>query len=853
MQCGETGETAGKLLEPGDKFGDYTVEKLLGKGGMGAVYLMRAPDGERYAVKVMDAHAAQKNRDFLKRFVREAEFAVKIRHPNLIPVHRVGTDEKTGLCYLVMDYLPGGSLADRLDKCKRLSIEESISVVVQVAAALEVAHRHGVVHRDIKPDNIMFDIDGTPKLADLGVAKFTDGAHRTTVTTTGMIIGTPAYMAPEQMMDSHHVDARADIYSLGVVLYEMLTGARPHEESTAVELLAKAIKGEPLPDVRAVRPEISAALAYVLSLMCAPKPEGRPQTPHAVVELFRRVEDGTLEIPREILAPCAKRRKRRKLLPIAMLAVSLLLGGSALAWMLAMGARMLAATGERQASAVTNATANVTIVTNLVYRENNASPDFSTLDPIRYAKMDDRTLLKELLTIDRDGTIREKVTRHGGIDSFCRAQGPLSVARRKALVNVFTLRDAFDLMGTPHEIMMDVLDKVRSAPEAVNMSIGSLLARLPESHRLYEEMTSRKKDPAVIVQSLFVCLCPHPKPKDEQLEIEPVPASSGGANASTDGEGAVQHGVAGSGGLMAFAKSVVGVVEPVAGSSLTEENSSFVRDDLEMAFGDMGCKVLSRSGVKQLLTDIGATTSSDLMDLNLSQKAKLSQCQRVEYLIVPILRKLGTKITLLLQAVATSTGEVEQERMVRISGNSLDEISDRVRHMIVAARARVALLTSAFTMEDTPPFLIDSFNTWVRLELLVSGINVANMTHFQPEALLAATVQEYVALGRKLRVRYLIQMEIVDFDVKVLRSSVSIADRRLVKYKYNGYILARMKVVDANDGTTLDVLSIKWDKDLGSSKDVPPENFRDIYGKQMVTEMVKDVVVPHLVSIPGVK
>jgi len=108
MQTGGLEEVAVKLLEPGDMFGDYTVEKLLGQGGMGAVHLMRTSDGTLYAVKVMDAEAAEKNQDFLKRFLREGEFAVRIRHPNLIAVHRVGKDERTGLCYLAMDYMPGG-------------------------------------------------------------------------------------------------------------------------------------------------------------------------------------------------------------------------------------------------------------------------------------------------------------------------------------------------------------------------------------------------------------------------------------------------------------------------------------------------------------------------------------------------------------------------------------------------------------------------------------------------------------------------------------------------------------------------------------------------------------------------
>ena len=304
---------------------------------------------------------------------------------------------------------------------------------------------------------------------------------------------------------------------------------------------------------------------------------------------------------------------------------------------------------------------------------------------------------------------------------------------------------------------------------------------------------------------------------------------------------------------MAFAKTVVGIVEPVVGSSFTEENSSFVCEDLEMAFMDMGCTIVSRSAVKQLMTDIGATTSSDLLNLNLSQKTKLRQFKDAEYLIVPILRKLGTKITLLLKAVATSTGDVEQERMARISGNSLDDISDNLRYMIVAARSPVALLTPAFKMEDPPAFLIGSLNTWVRSALLDNGINVANITHFQPEDLMATTDQEYAALGRKLRVRYLIQMEIVDFDVKAIQSSVSIAGGRRITYKYHGSIVARMKVVDANDGSIMKEEGLVYDNALGSSSDAPPENFRDIYGEHMVTEMVKKFVVPRLVSIPGVK
>ena len=322
MQTGASEEKAVRLLDPGDMFGDYTVEKLLGQGGMGAVYLVRAPGGERYAVKVMFPDMVKKGSDYRKRFAREAEFAMQIHHKNLISVYDVGEDPETGLCYIIMDYVPGGSVADRLENNGPLPMAEAVSIAAQVALALEVAHRHGVIHRDIKPENIMFDADGTPKLADLGVAKFTDEAHKTTVTTTGMIIGTPAYMAPEQMMDSHHVDARADIYALGVVLYEMLTGKRPNEGSTAVELLAKAIKGEPLPDVRTMRPEISAAVAHVLSLMCAPKPEARPATALEAAHLLQKAATGRLVLPKKPpRAADAAARKRKLRFPFTAIAI----------------------------------------------------------------------------------------------------------------------------------------------------------------------------------------------------------------------------------------------------------------------------------------------------------------------------------------------------------------------------------------------------------------------------------------------------------------------------------------------------------------------------------------------------
>ena len=178
----------GERFRPGDRFGDCVVCRLVGRGAMGSVYLVAAPDGAEYALKVVDPGRLSNAEDYRRRFVREAEFAMSIHHPNLVAVHDAGENPETGLCYILMDYLPGGSLSDVLSARGPLPIAEAVSVASQVALALETAHRRGVIHRDIKPDNILFTADGTPKLADLGVAKFGDDATATMMTAQGMIV-----------------------------------------------------------------------------------------------------------------------------------------------------------------------------------------------------------------------------------------------------------------------------------------------------------------------------------------------------------------------------------------------------------------------------------------------------------------------------------------------------------------------------------------------------------------------------------------------------------------------------------------------------------------------------------------
>ena len=296
------------MLQPGDTFGDYRVLKLLGKGGMGSVFLLENAEGGQVAAKILDPATAG-DHESRKRFLREAELALGVKHPNLVETYDVGEDPETGLCYILMEYVPGGSLADRI-KMGPMAINDAIRIVYQIASVLELARQKGIVHRDIKPGNIMFGADGKAKLADLGIARGgIGGTETTTVTQTGMMIGTPAYMAPEQMLDAHHVDTRADIYSLGIVFYEMLTGKRPNHDDTVVQLMAKAVAGEPIPDVRTLRPEVSASVAELINLMCAMKADERIGTPAEVTTALSQIVHGR-EVTIVRKRPSAVARKR---------------------------------------------------------------------------------------------------------------------------------------------------------------------------------------------------------------------------------------------------------------------------------------------------------------------------------------------------------------------------------------------------------------------------------------------------------------------------------------------------------------------------------------------------------------
>ena len=286
----EPAETTGVAVpQSGMVFGKYRLVRELGRGGMASVWLAAHTIlGAPVAVKILAPEIAARDPRFMVRFLREARLAGRIHHPHLVAVHDVGRDPTTGLSYMVMDYLPGGSVAGLLARNGPLPVANALRIVTQVAGALAQAERYGMVHRDIKPDNILFDENGEAKLSDLGIAKADLDGHAKTLTQTAAVFGTPVYMSPEQVRDTRKVDIRADIYSLGVVFYEMLSAKRPYSGGSAVTVLLAVAEGkEPPPDLAELRPNLPADTVTLVRRMMARDPEERPRTASALLTELR--------------------------------------------------------------------------------------------------------------------------------------------------------------------------------------------------------------------------------------------------------------------------------------------------------------------------------------------------------------------------------------------------------------------------------------------------------------------------------------------------------------------------------------------------------------------------------------
>ena len=277
-------------MTEGERFRGYVVERLLGSGGYGAVYLVRHEVMDTpFALKVLDPEVVANKPEYVKRFVREAKLASRLRHPSLVAVHDAGYDNERGLYYIVMDYVQGSTLREAIALEGTMDEREAVRIIGNVASALDTAGALGMVHRDIKPENIILTPDGSVTLIDLGVAKA--GCEIDSVRTmANTVFGTPGYMSPEQAADSSTVDTRSDIYSLGVVFYEMLSGRSPYSAKATDKVLRELLSPDPLPDVRTFSPKVSIKLSAILSLMCAKRVEDRIKSPGELLTMLRRLK-----------------------------------------------------------------------------------------------------------------------------------------------------------------------------------------------------------------------------------------------------------------------------------------------------------------------------------------------------------------------------------------------------------------------------------------------------------------------------------------------------------------------------------------------------------------------------------
>jgi len=270
----------------GQSLGRYHILEQLGEGGMAVVFKAFDTRLERkVAVKVISPFK-QQDEKVLKRFEREAKALAQLSHPNIVKVLDFG--EQGGLHYLVMEYLRGGTLKSRLGK--PIPCQEAARLLLPVAQALEFSHQRGIVHRDVKPSNLLFSETRELMLSDFGIAKILDAGDALRLTSTNVMIGTPDYMAPEQI-HSKDVDHRADIYSLGVVLYEMITGRKPFTAKTPIAVLVKSAS-EPLPNPKLFIPDLPGFIEGVLLKALAKKPQDRFENMESFACELRRMAEG---------------------------------------------------------------------------------------------------------------------------------------------------------------------------------------------------------------------------------------------------------------------------------------------------------------------------------------------------------------------------------------------------------------------------------------------------------------------------------------------------------------------------------------------------------------------------------
>lgn len=305
--CGQHVQVPADAIAPGVLIGGLRLQRCLGKGGMGVVYLAQQVNmNRRVAVKILSPAMAS-NEMFVQRFMHEALATARLEHPNIVTIHDAGTAD--GCHYLAMEYVDGESLDARLKREKRLPEEDALRIARQIAKALAFAwDRHRMLHRDIKPANIMQSSFGEIKLMDMGLAK---SAEDPDLTATGIAMGTPLYMSPEQARGEHPLDARSDMYSLGATLYHLISGSPPFPGTSAIEIITRHAL-EPPPPIRDLNAGVSEPCVHLLDALLAKRREQRPATWHAVIEDIERVLDGKGPLSARPGQPSQRQRERQR-------------------------------------------------------------------------------------------------------------------------------------------------------------------------------------------------------------------------------------------------------------------------------------------------------------------------------------------------------------------------------------------------------------------------------------------------------------------------------------------------------------------------------------------------------------
>jgi eukaryotic-like serine/threonine-protein kinase len=281
----------------------YRRVRLLGHGGMATVELAHDTELDRpVAIKRLAENLAA-NEEYKQRFLREARLAARLSHPNIVAVYDAGAEN--GVPYIVMEYVEGENLSDLVRRRRRLEPAEAVALALQACWGLEIAHDAGLVHRDIKPQNLLITPDGTLKIADFGIARSLDG---TQLTQAGTVLGTAAYLAPEQAAGDQ-VTAAADIYALGAVLYELLTGRPPYEADSLAELFAKQTEGSITP-LRELAPAAPARLEDAVMHALARVPKYRPESAAAFAAELAATPTAVTTVDRS-LAPTRPMRRVR--------------------------------------------------------------------------------------------------------------------------------------------------------------------------------------------------------------------------------------------------------------------------------------------------------------------------------------------------------------------------------------------------------------------------------------------------------------------------------------------------------------------------------------------------------------